>query len=129
MIQGFAILLVCQLVGEAVTRALGLPVPGPVLGLALLVAGLFAWNRRRPFDEAALLDSGVGRVSGALLASLSIFFVPAGVGVVQYGGLIGAWGLALGVALVGSTLVTLIVTVGVFVVVKRLGGGYGEAQP
>ena len=126
MVRGFAILLVCQLVGEAVARGLGLPLPGPVLGLALLVAGLWGWNRRRPFDETALLDSDIGRVSGALLASLSIFFVPAGVGVVQYGGLIGTWGFALGVALVGSTLATLIVTAGVFVAVKRLGGGSGE---
>jgi len=126
MVQGIAILLVCQLVGEAAARGLGLPVPGPVLGLGLLVAGLWAWNRWRPFEDSALLDSDLGRVSGALLAGLSIFFVPAGVGVVQYGGLIETWGLALGVALVGSTLATLIVTAGVFVAVKRLGGGAAQ---
>lgn len=126
MVQGVAILLVCQLVGEAAARGLGLPVPGPVLGLGLLVAGLWARNRLRPFDDSALLAGDLGRVSGALLASLSIFFVPAGVGVVQYRGLIGTWGLALGVALVGSTLATLIVTAGVFVAVKRLGGGAAQ---
>jgi holin-like protein len=48
--------------------------------------------------------------------------VPAGVGVVQYLGLLRDEGFALAAALVVSTLMTLIVTVGVFVLVKRLIG-------
>lgn len=122
MIRGFAVLLICQLIGEAVARASGLPVPGPVLGLGLLVAGLWAYGRHRPFDNAGLAASDVGRVADGLLGALALLFVPAGVGVVQYAGLIGQYGVAIGAALLGSTLATLLVTVGVFRLVKRLSG-------
>ena len=40
MIEAILILLGCQLAGEAASRAFGLPVPGPVLGMALLFAAL-----------------------------------------------------------------------------------------
>jgi putative effector of murein hydrolase LrgA (UPF0299 family) len=119
MIRGFFLLLACQLVGEVLARSLSLPAPGPVIGLALLTLGLWLWNRRRPFTDDALAESHVGRATNALLGSLSLMFVPAGVGVVQYLGLIGEQGLALAVSLVASTLLTLLATVGVFLLVKR----------
>jgi holin-like protein len=122
MIRGFLILLSFQLVGEALTRALGLPAPGPVVGLALLLAALAAYQKWRPFDDKALIESDLGRVSSGLLASLSLLFVPAGVGVVQYLGLLRDQGLALAAALVVSTLLTLLATVGAFVLVGRLVG-------
>jgi putative effector of murein hydrolase LrgA (UPF0299 family) len=62
-----------------------------------------------------------------LLAALPLLFVPAGVGVVQYMGLLREQGLALAVALVVSTVATLLATVGVFLLVKRLTGAKGEA--
>jgi putative effector of murein hydrolase LrgA (UPF0299 family) len=120
MIRGFAVLLLCQLLGEVTARGFVLPVPGPVLGLALLVVGLAAWNRFRPYDDATLQGSAVGQVADGLLAALGLLFVPAGVGVVQYVGLIGDYGLALGLALVVSTFATLVATVGTFLLVKRL---------
>lgn len=119
MIRGLFILLFCQLAGEVVARGLGLPVPGPVLGLALLTVGLALRDRWRPFGDEALLASDVGRVSMALLGSLSLLFVPAGVGVVQYAALFGQYGMALALALLVSTLATLLATVGVFLLVKR----------
>ncbi len=120
MVLGFAILLVCQLAGEVASRGLGLPVPGPVLGLVLLVAGLAVWGRRR--SDADVAASPVGRVGDGLLASLGLLFVPAGVGVIQYGGLMRAQALPLALSLVGSTALTLVVTVLVFVGVSRLTG-------
>ena len=53
---------------------------------------------------------------------MPLLFVPAGVGVVQYLGLLRDQGLALAAALVVSTVLTLVVTVGVFLLVKRLVG-------
>jgi putative effector of murein hydrolase LrgA (UPF0299 family) len=120
MIRGFAALLLCQLIGEAVARGFVLPVPGPVIGLALLVVGMAVWNRLRPYDDETLQGSAVGQVADGLLAALGLLFVPAGVGVVQYGRLIGDYGVALGVALVVSTFTTLLATVGTFLLVKRL---------
>jgi holin-like protein len=37
MIAGLSLILCCQLIGEVFVRALGLPMPGPVVGLSLLV--------------------------------------------------------------------------------------------
>jgi putative effector of murein hydrolase LrgA (UPF0299 family) len=128
MIRGFFLLLLCQLVGEVLARSLALPAPGPVIGLALLALGLWLWNRRKPFSDEALAASDVGRAATGLLGSLSLLFVPAGVGVVQYLGLIGEQGAALAVSLVASTVLTLLATVGVFLLVKRaMGRGEGAA--
>jgi holin-like protein len=127
MIRGFFILLAFQLVGEVAARGLGLPAPGPVIGLALLVLALGIYQRWRPLDEEALAESDLGKAARGLLAALPLLFVPAGVGVVQYMGLLREQGLALAVALVVSTVATLLATVGVFLLVKRLTGVKGEA--
>lgn len=129
MIAGLFALMACQLAGEAIARGVGLPVPGPVLGLAILVLGLAAWSRFARPDPVALERSGIGRVADALLANLALLFVPAGVGVIQHLDLIGTYGLALAAALVGSTLLTLLATVGVFLAVKRRTGAPAEPQP
>jgi len=87
MIPGLTVLLTCQLLGEVLARALRLPVPGPVIGMALLFAGLLLRDRlapqaRRPDDPGL---PGLGRVADTLLSNLGLLFVPAGVGVVVYG--------------------------------------------
>ncbi len=120
MVPGFAVLLVCQLAGEIVSRGLGLPVPGPVLGLVMLLLGLLAWGRGR--TDADVAATAVARVGDGLLANLALLFVPAGVGIVEYGGLLKAQALPLAAALLGSTAITLVVTVSVFAGVSRLLG-------
>jgi holin-like protein len=127
MIRGFFILLAFQLVGEVAARGLALPAPGPVIGLALLVVALSLYQRWRPLDEEALAESDLGRAARGLLAALPLLFVPAGVGVVQYMGLLREQGLALAAALVVSTVATLLATVGVFLLVKRLTGTKADA--
>lgn len=37
MLNGFLILLLCQLVGEVLVLASGIPVPGPVMGMVVLL--------------------------------------------------------------------------------------------
>ncbi len=110
MIRALTLLFVCQLVGEATVRGLGLDFPGPVLGMALLVAGLFAFRRTGPD-----LDG----VADAILKNLSLLFVPAAVGVVQQAGLIADYWLAITVAVAASTVLTLLVTVFTFRAVAR----------
>ena len=113
MIPALSILFLCQLAGEVVVRAVGLPFPGPVLGMGLLFAGLLARGRSDPALDAA---------ADAILRHLSLLFVPAAVGVMQQAGLIAANWLAISAALVLSTLATLVVTVYVFRAVARLTG-------
>lgn len=110
MIPALSLLFLCQLVGEVVVRALGLPFPGPVLGMGLVFAGLLVRGRSDP-----ALDT----VSDTILRHLSLLFVPAAVGVMQQAGLIAANWVAISAALVLSTLLTLLVTVYVFRAVAR----------
>ena len=63
MIRGFFLLLLFQLIGEVLARGLSLPAPGPVVGLALLVAAMAAWRAWRPYDDEALASSDVGRAA------------------------------------------------------------------
>jgi putative effector of murein hydrolase LrgA (UPF0299 family) len=127
MIRGFFLLVLFQLVGEVLSRGLNLPAPGPVVGLALLIVAIALYDSWRPLDDEMLASSELGRVATGLLASLSLMFVPAGVGVVQYLGLLREQGVALAAALVVSTFATLLATVGVFLLVKRLIGLKTEA--
>jgi holin-like protein len=117
MVQAFAILLLCQLVGEGIVHLTAAPVPGPVIGLVVLAAGL-AW-RERYRGEASLGDTPLGRAANGLLGHLSLLFVPAAVGIVQQGGALAANGLSIIVALVVSTILTLAVTAAVFVWAAR----------
>lgn len=127
MIEGIAVLLLLQLVGEVAARGFGLPVPGPVIGMALLVV-VFAVRQGLGLSDASTRQAPVGRVADAVLAALALLFVPAGVGIVQYLDLIGAEGLAIGGALVGSTVVALVATAATFRLVKRLQGRHHDEE-
>jgi holin-like protein len=111
MLAALAALLVCQLAGEAVVRALGLPIPGPVVGMVLLFLLLLI---RAP------LPSAVGETSEGLLKHLSLLFVPAGVGVVQHLNRLGTDALQLVAVVVVATIITLAVTALVFEGLARL---------
>ena len=119
MIRALALLLACQLAGEVLARALGLAVPGPVIGLALLAVLAIVHARVAGAQISAIEKTDLGVTASALLGSLGLLFVPAGVGIVQQLPLIGAYALAIFVALLVSTVLTLIVTVYVFIFVKR----------
>ena len=99
--HALALLLAFQLIGEAATFALALPVPGPLLGMTLLLAAV-ALRR----DLLQLLRP----TSGTLLTHLSLLFVPAGVGVMVHGARLAAEGLAIAVAIVVSTVLALAAT-------------------
>lgn len=116
MIAALAGLLACQLVGEVLARALAIPIPGPVIGLGLMFGFLVV--RGRSHEEAIPRD--LGRVADAFLANLSLLFIPAAVGVVQYLGLLRrfAWPIALTVLV--STTAVLVVTAVTFRLVARL---------
>ena len=127
MIRALALLLGCQLAGEILARALSLLVPGPVIGLALLAVGILVHARATGANASKIESTELGRTAGALLGSLGLLFVPAGVGVVQQLPVVGAYGVALAAALAGATVLTLIVTVYVFLFVKKLTAKAGDA--
>ncbi|CAN5383817.1 CidA/LrgA family protein [soil metagenome] len=108
MINTITTLLVFQTLGEFLTSALGLPIPGPVLGMVLLFCYLI-W-KRDAVDKLAPSTS-------QLLAHMSVFFVPAGVGIIVHIERISNELLPITVALAASTVLSIIVT---GAVIKRL---------
>jgi holin-like protein len=113
VITGLLALLACQLVGELLVRLLDVPVPGPVAGMVVLLVAL---QVREPGK-----DAGVVRVSEGLLRHLQLLFVPAGVGVVQHLGVIGASAVPLVVGLAVSWLAALASTAAVAAGLLALG--------
>lgn len=101
MLVFFIILLSCQLAGEVIVLATGLPVPGPVVGMALLFVGLLLRGE---------IPAGLDRMGDALLSHLSLLFVPAGVGVMLHAELIGTELLPIAGSVVISTMITIVVT-------------------
>jgi holin-like protein len=127
MIASLSLILLCQLAGEVIVRGLGLPMPGPVIGLMFLLILLLARDRFAVLARGPLREDGVENASRGLLAHLSLLFVPAGVGVVQKLDLIAAHGIAFAGVLAVSVVVTLLVTVATFLVASRLMSRGGSA--
>src|SRR3954468_8956458 len=115
MVTALTILLCCQLAGEFAARLLGLPIPGPVLGMLLLFALLL--GRRRAIDQ-------VREPAYGLVRYLSLLFVPAGVGLIRHTARLRAELLPVAVALVVSTALTVAGTALGFQLVAR--GRKGE---
>lgn len=105
MLRAIFLLLACQLAGEIIHRLTGLPLPGSVIGMLLLIAWLALVPAERPT---------LGAVTGWLTAHLSIMFVPAAVGLIDEGPILSRYGLGIVTAVVASTLLTLVVTALVF---------------
>jgi putative effector of murein hydrolase LrgA (UPF0299 family) len=127
MIASLSLILLCQLAGEVVVRGFALPVPGPVVGLVLLLGLLLARDRFVVLARGPLQQNGVEAVSRNMLAHLSLLFVPAGVGVVQKLDLVAAHGLAVVAVLAASVVITLLVTVATFLLASQLMARKGRA--
>jgi len=99
-LRGMAWLLVFQSVGELLSRGLSLPLPGPVLGMLLLLGGL----------RFALVREPVAECASFLLTHLSLLFVPVGVGVMTHLALLGQYGGRMLLVIALSTWIGLAVT-------------------
>jgi holin-like protein len=84
-ITGIAWLLGLQTLGELLSRGLGLPLPGPVIGLLLLLVAL----------RSATVRASVAGCAEFLLTHLSLLFVPVAVGVMAYLPALSRYGLRL----------------------------------
>lgn len=100
MIRGLLILLLCQLAGEAVALLFDLPVPGGVIGMLILFLGLIL-RRGVPAD--------LEQTSQVVLKPLTLYFVPASVGIMTMGPLLAQEGIRIGLVLVLSTVLPLLV--------------------
>ncbi|MGH1358101.1 MAG: CidA/LrgA family protein [Burkholderiaceae bacterium] len=113
------LILCCQLAGEFLGKVVLSSVPGPVLGMVLLFVGLTLKGGVPPALE---------QTAEFLLSHLSLLFVPAGVGVMLHFRLLGNDWPAVVVALVVSTLATIVVTAKVMSWLSRNGRQHAERQ-
>lgn len=127
MLKPIALILACQLAGEAMAHGFGMPVPGPVIGLLLLFGLLLATGSTDGGVLDARPDGTLGGLADKILGMLGLLFVPAGVGLVDHLGLLSGNALGFAAVLVVSVVVTLLVTVVTFVWVHRLTKGRGDA--
>ena len=111
LINGITLLLIYQLAGEVSVRLLGLPVPGPVMGMVMLFITLMIRGQ---------IAKAVEPASTALLSHLSLLFVPAGVGLIVHFNRLGNEWLPISVTLLLSTVITMAVTALVMQWVTRL---------
>jgi holin-like protein len=117
MLGALTLILLCQLVGEIITKLTKMPVPGPVIGMVILFCILYFFPAKMPHE--------VETVGGFLLRYLALLFVPAGVGVItNLDLLMRSFGPIAGVIVVG-TFVTIAVT---GVVMQLMNRRYSPAQ-
>ncbi len=99
-LRGITWLLLLQSMGEVISRGLHLPLPGPVVGMLLLLLAL-----RWP-----IVHNSVRVVAEFLLQHLSLLFVPVGVGVMTHLDVLGQYGVRIAIVIVLSTWISLAVT-------------------
>ncbi|MDV7338986.1 CidA/LrgA family protein [Terasakiella sp. A23] len=99
MVFYFFVLCAFQLTGEALVYLADLPIPGPVVGMALLLLFLIVKKG---------LPEGLDQTASGLLKYLSFLFVPAGTGVILHFNLITNEWFPIAGALIFGTLFTII---------------------
>jgi holin-like protein len=117
MLGTFTLLLVFQLVGEIIAQGLSLPIPGPVIGMALLFLAIAV---RGGHSDA------MRQTAQNLLQHLSLLFVPAGTGVMLHFHRVAEEWLPLLASLVISTAATLAVTA---LVLRAMSGSGAKEGP
>jgi len=110
MIEGLIKLLAFQVAGEAIVFALSIPIPGAVVGMALLFAYLVIRGRE---------DADLDTFTSAFLKHLSLFFIPAAVGIMAHLDRIADEWVAIAAALVISTAASVAATAAAVKCLKR----------
>ena len=99
------ILVAFAVLGDVAQRLAQAPVPGPVIGMVLLTIVLLLRRTVGAPHPAALAAT-----AAALIRHMGLLFVPAGAGLLAEATVIRQEWLAILVGVVGSTLVSLVVT-------------------
>ena len=112
MLKAAFFILLLQLIGEFLQKYLALNIPGPVIGLLLLLGLLLLHNPKyKPLNN---LHHQMIQTSESLLGYLSLLFVPIGVGVVMHLKLVEGQLLGALAVIVFGTLATMMFTAVLF---------------
>ncbi len=99
MLRSLTVLLAFQLAGEMLQALLQLPVPGPVLGMLLLLLVLGLRGRVSP---------GLGEDAQQLLRYLPLVLIPPSVGIMNHWDLLRANALAVSLVIIVTTALSLV---------------------
>jgi putative effector of murein hydrolase LrgA (UPF0299 family) len=110
MLKSIIILFACLLLGNAINHVTGLPLPGAVIGLLLLLA-ILIW-RRGP-------DQPLKQTSDFLLQNMMVLFLPASLGLMTQFPVLRQNAVAIGIAIIASTLIGMAVTAVIMQILAR----------
>ncbi|MCX7788531.1 MAG: CidA/LrgA family protein [Spirochaetes bacterium] len=119
LLPGIGILFLFLVLGQGVTKLFHLPISGSVMGMVLLSCALGC--RMIPL-------SWVEDASQILLQHLSLFFVPAGVGLLAYREVLRNNWIPIVLAILLGTMVTMLGTAGVHRMLNRTEQDLGSNQ-
>jgi holin-like protein len=110
MLESLTVFVLFEVAGDLFQTLLQLPIPGPVIGMALLLVALIAKGR---------LPDELDRTASGILSYLPMMFVPAGVGIMARFDLIRAEWLAICAALVVSFVLAIVITAAMMSAIER----------
>ncbi len=103
MLRSLTLLLAFQLSGEVLSSLFGWPVPGPVLGMLLLLITLIVRGR---------VSAGLSNDSQHILRYLPLILIPPSVGIMDYWGSLAQDAGAITLSIVLTTLLSLLLAAG-----------------
>ena len=119
MLGTIFLIFLFQLIGEATQKYFALPVPGPVIGLVLMLVCLL-WSKRIDVPVVAGFRCKLVTTSQQLIGYLSLLFVPIRVGVIMHLKLLETQLVQIiGVITIG-TITTIVFTAFIFLKVGRV---------
>ncbi len=111
MLKYLTAITLFDVAGDFIQSTAGLPIPGPVIGMALLLLALIGMGT---------LPDGLDRAATGILSYLPMLFVPAGVGIMVHFDLIRAEWPAIAAGIGISSVLTVVVTATTMRGVERL---------
>jgi len=112
-------ILIFQLAGEVIQKGFELPLPGPVLGLILLLFSL-VFTKKSINPNLVELRARLMTTSEKLLSYLSLLFVPIGVGVIMHLQLLEGQLLKIVFVIGLGTIMTMVFTAFIFSVFSKI---------
>ena len=108
MLRSLFIIFFYQLLGEAIQKIFEINIPGPVIGLILLLLSFIIFSKKLTHSKKIIKEISV--TSNQIINYLSLLFVPIGVGVVMHINYLGDNLFKIFSIIVIATLATLVFT-------------------
>ena len=108
MLRSLFIIFFYQLLGEAIQKFFEINIPGPVIGLILLLLTFIFFSKK--FTQSKKIIKEISKISHQIINYLSLLFVPIGVGVVMHINYLGDNLFTIFSIIIIGTLATLVFT-------------------